>query len=162
MKHTAKLVMVTAASLIIGIASISSAQDNSRSVSPRGKMYSRYHQKGMCNFRGGRGMFPAANTLSDEQINKLKTLKTEFRNATLDLRQELRSKRLALESELAKSEPDAKTARALQKDISALNTELGQKRIEHVLEMKKIAPYGHMGQLDNGRERLKGRRLRQM
>ena len=162
MKHTAKLVMITAASFIIGIASVTFAQDDSKSNSPPGKMYSCYHQRGMGNFRGGMGMFPAARALSEEQIDKLKTLDTEFRNATLDLRQELRSKRLALESELAKVEPDAKTARALQNDISALDAELGQKRIEHVLEVKKITPYGRMGRLGDNRERPGGEHLRQM
>ena len=96
MSHTIKFIMVTAAALFIGTASVSFAEIVSKNDITPGKMHSCLHQRGMGKFRGGMGMFPAAETLSEEQINRLEALRTEFRNNTRDLRQELRSKRLAL------------------------------------------------------------------
>ena len=161
MNRTAKVIMVAAA-FFIGTASVVFAEGNTGSDIAPGKIYSCLNQRGMGKFRGGIQMLPPAGALSKEQMDKLETLRTEFRSATRDLRQELRSKRLALKSELVKKEPDAKAARTLQKDISALNSELGQKRIEHVLEMKKIAPYGSMARQRDGRERPRGGCIRQM
>lgn len=160
MKRTTKLVMAAAAFLFIGISSVAFAEDVPKDDMATGKMYSRFHRGGMGRFHGDMERFPAVETLSDEQIKKLEAQRTEFHNATRDLRQELTSKRLALKSELAKKEPDAKTARALQKDISALQSELGQKRIEHLLEMKKIAPYGCLEQFRDGRNGPRGGRFR--
>lgn len=162
MNHIVKIVMVTAVTFFIGTVSATFAENVSKDNITLGKRNSCLHQRGMSKFRGGMGMFPAGKALSEEQMKELEAERTEFRNATQDLHQELRSKMLALRSELAKKEPDAKTAMALQKEISTLNAELGQKRIEHLLEMKKIAPYGRMGQLGDGRERLRGGRFRQM
>jgi hypothetical protein len=92
--------------------------------------------------------------LSDEQAEKLQAKKSEFQTATRDLRMELRSKRLALRSELAKKAPDTKTAKSLQKEISALSAELARKRIDHVLEMKKINPYAGMGFMHNNSDEV--------
>ena len=162
MNNTAKLVMITAASFIIGIASVTFAEDASKNDNTQEKLCPCPLQKGMGKFRGGMGMSRGNEALSEEQIEKLEALRAEFQNATRDIRQELRSKRFALKSELAKKEPDAKTAKALQKDISALDTELGQKRIEHLLEMKKIAPYGEMMQQREDRKGPVGGRFRRM
>jgi len=162
MNNTAKLVMITAVSLIIGIASVTFAEDVTKNVDTQEKLCPCPLQKGMGKFRGGMGMFRGNEALSEEQIEKIEALRTQFQNATRDLRQELESGRLALKSELAKKEPDAKTAKALQKDISALDTELGQKRIDHLLEMKKIAPYSGLGQLREDREGSRGGRCRRM
>jgi Spy/CpxP family protein refolding chaperone len=162
MNKTAKLVMVAAATFIIGIASVASAEDVTKNVDAPEKMCPCPLQKGMGKFHGGMGMAPGHEALSEEQNKKLEAERTTFHNATRDLRQELKSKRFALRSELAKKEPDAKTAKALQKDISALDTELGQKRIEHLLVMKKIAPYCDMGQMGEDREGPEGGRFRRM
>ena len=66
------------------------------------------------------------------------------RNAFIESTRELRGKHyqkeLELRAELAKQNPDAKRAAELQKEVSAIKAELGQKRLEHQLKMKKDYP----------------------
>ena len=91
--------------------------------------------------------------LSDEEIQKMDQQREAFFKGTEDLRQQIYEKRLALESEFAKKNPDAKNAASLQKDISELQAQIDQKRIDHIIEMRKINPnagrgfrgYGRMG-----------------
>lgn len=78
--------------------------------------------------------------LSDEDIQKMAEQREAFFNSTQDLRQNIYQKQLALESEFAKKNPDAKIAANLQKEISDLRAQIDQKRIEHMIEMKKINP----------------------
>ena len=81
----------------------------------------------------------AAN-LSEADIQKLQEQRKAFFEATADLRQEMRQKRLALRAEMAKKSPDIAVAKNLQTEISNLQAELAQKRLEHIMEMKKINP----------------------
>lgn len=78
--------------------------------------------------------------LSDEDIQKMDEQREAFFKSTEDLRLKLYQKRLAMESEFAKKNPDAKNAANLQKEISDLRAKIDQKRIEHMIEMKKINP----------------------
>jgi zinc resistance-associated protein len=78
--------------------------------------------------------------LSDEDIQKMDDQREAFFKSTTNLRRKIYQKRLALESELAKNNPDAKNATNIQKEISDLNAQIDQKRIEHMIEMKKINP----------------------
>ena len=71
--------------------------------------------------------------------------RSEFLKATENLRQDLYAKQLELRSEFAKENPDSKKASSLQNDISKLQSQLDQKRIDQMIEMKKINP-------DAGRE----------
>jgi predicted Holliday junction resolvase-like endonuclease len=141
------MVIIAALAFLMGVASIAVAQDTSESDETQNNITTQRHgqMRGMGNFHRGSGMKMAAETLNEDQVEKLQEQRTAFQTATRDLRMELQSKKLALKSELAKKEPDAKTAKSLQKEISALKADLAQKRIEHVLEMKKIAPYAGMG-----------------
>ncbi len=50
----------------------------------------------------------------------------------------LYSKELELRSELIKNNPDASKAGALQKEVSELESNLDQKRIDHMLKMRKL------------------------
>lgn len=84
---------------------------------------------------------PIMGDLSDEELKKLDEQRKTFFEATRDLRYNIYEKKLALKSELAKKAPDAKKASDLQKEISKLKDELGQKRIDHIIKMKKINPY---------------------
>lgn len=145
------MVIIASLAFLLGAASIGFAQDTATGDDTRQGVTSqrRGEMRGMGKFQRGTGPGLATQSLSEEQIEKLQEQRTEFQTATRDLRMELQSKRLALQSELVKKEPDAKTAKSLQKEISALNAELAQKRIEHVLEMKKIAPYAGMGLMRN-------------
>ena len=52
---------------------------------------------------------------------------------------------MELRTELARENPDARKAVALQKEISALEADLDEKRIEHRLKMQKITPDGGRG-----------------
>jgi len=86
--------------------------------------------------------------LSDEEIQKMDEQRETFFKSTEDLRQNIYQKGLALESEFAKKNPDAKNAAKLQKEISDLRAQIDQKRIAHMIEMKKINPglgSGYMG-----------------
>jgi zinc resistance-associated protein len=78
--------------------------------------------------------------LSDDEIQKMDEQREAFFKSTANLRQKIYQKSLALESELAKNNPDAKNAANIQKEISDLNAQIDQKRIEHMIEMKKINP----------------------
>lgn len=106
--------------------------------------------------RGSRGRFVEQN-LSPEEIEKLDQAREKFFEATRDLRMEIRQKQLELMAEMAKKEPDTKRAFGLQKEISQLKSQLGQKRLEHRLEVKKINPYlGMQGRGPRGGAGLKG------
>lgn len=78
--------------------------------------------------------------MSDEDAAKLDQERQTFFEATSDLREKLYQKELELRSELAKPEPDAKKAAGLQKEISSLESELDQKRLEHQIQMRKDFP----------------------
>ena len=78
--------------------------------------------------------------LSDEEIKKMDDQRSAFFKSTEDLRQTLYQKRLALESEFAKKNPDTKNTVNLQKEISDLKAKIDQKRIEYLLDIKKINP----------------------
>jgi Spy/CpxP family protein refolding chaperone len=89
----------------------------------------------------GAGEGPAClQNLSEEDRAKIEGERQAFFESTDELRRELYRKRLALKSELAKKAPDPETARALQKELSDLYTQLGQQRIDHLLKIKAINP----------------------
>jgi Spy/CpxP family protein refolding chaperone len=149
------IVMITALSFLMGVTSIAAATDASTTDSDTQQNITSRHRgemRGMGNFERGSNQTIASKDLTDEQVEALQAERTAFQTATRDLRMEIQSKKLALQSELAKKEPDVKAAKSLQKEISALTAELAQKRIEHIVEMKKIAPYVGMGQLGSNTE----------
>jgi Spy/CpxP family protein refolding chaperone len=93
---------------------------------------------------GGQGY---QSNLSDEESNKLNQERQAFFEATSDLREQLYQKELELRSELTKPEPDAKKAAGLQKEISGLESDLDQKRLEQRIKMRKDFPQlGFRGQ----------------
>jgi len=81
------------------------------------------------------------NKLSEEQIQKMSEQRKAFFDATEGLRQGLYEKKAELMSVLAKRAPEAEKAKAIQKDISDLKSQLHQKKIDHYVKMKKINPY---------------------
>ena len=89
---------------------------------------------------GGYGNPGFQSDLSDEQITKFNNERQAFIKDTSDLRENLYQKELELRSELAKKEPDAKQAVAIQKEISDLEGQLSQKRVEHRIQMQKENP----------------------
>jgi len=127
----------------------------------KGKGNVRYAQndQGYGQYRGygNRGFM---GNLSEEEIAKLNEERSAFFKATQDLRQNIYQKRLELNSELAKKNPDPKKAGVLQKELSGLQGQLDQKRIEQRIRMNKINPgYGHMmgsgyGHMGSGSDRM--------
>ena len=95
---------------------------------------------GMGKGPGNPGMGAASANLTDDQIKQMEAERNAFQTATQGIRQQLNEKRQALNAELAKQTPDAATCAALQKEISDLQSQFDQKRLTHILEMKKIDP----------------------
>ena len=115
-----------------------------------GKGYGHHQRSGDCPY-GNRNV-----NLTDEQRTQLDNERQAFFDATKDVRQEIRAKRLALKAELAKKDADASVALDMQKTISGLQADLDQKRIGHIMTMRKIAPDAGFG-LHDGGGRGKGR-----
>jgi hypothetical protein len=83
--------------------------------------------------------------LSDEEIAKLDQQRSEFFNATETTRQRLYEKELALRSELAKENPDTSIASNLQSEISNLQSDLDQKRLDYEVKARKSVPNYNRG-----------------
>ncbi len=80
------------------------------------------------------------NQLDQKTIDAMQNERTAFFNATADLRNDVYRKNLELQAEFAAKNPDAAKIKNLQKDISDLEADLAQKRVDHELKMKKINP----------------------
>jgi zinc resistance-associated protein len=87
----------------------------------------------------GRGSCYMKN-LSDDEMKKAEEERDTFFKATEELRQEIYSKELELKSEIAKKNTDIEKAKKIQKEISELKAQFGQKRLDHMLKMKSINP----------------------
>jgi len=119
----------------------------------RGHMGYGYHmgpgygmQRGWGDGPRGYGGPGYRSDLSDEDLARLDKERQAFFEATSELREQLYQKELELRSELAKSEPDAKKAAGLQTEISNLEGQLDQKRLDHQIKMRKEFPRsGYMG-----------------
>ena len=94
------------------------------------------NQKG----RGGCAYGQMKADLTPEQREQMKAERQTFFDATKAARQELYAKRLELRAEMAQSEPDLEKASALQKTVSELQGDLDQKRLGHIMAMRKINP----------------------
>jgi hypothetical protein len=88
--------------------------------------------------------------LKDEDIKALEEERSVFFKATESVQQNLYSKELELRSELYKENPDVSKAGALQKEISELESTLDQKRIDHMIKMRKLSPNGSRGFMMGG------------
>ena len=81
-----------------------------------------------------------ADQMSKEQYQQLEQKREAFFKETEALRANLYEKERELQSELAKAEPDTAKASGLQKEISELQAQFDQKRIDHMVEMRKLNP----------------------
>lgn len=100
---------------------------------------------GGCWGGGHTGVAPTA-----EQYRQIDAQRQAFFVATSDLRQQIYEKDLALRSELAKDSPDAATAGKLQKELSQLEGDFEQKRLAHMIEMRKLNPNAGQGYASRG------------
>ena len=89
---------------------------------------------------GGPGYGHMMGNMNDEDYKKMDKERQTFFKETESLRQAVYQKELALESELAKKNPDVQKAADLQKEISGFNAQLDQKRIDHMIRMRGILP----------------------
>ena len=87
----------------------------------------------------GRGC-GAMKGLTEDEILKLRDAQEKFRTGTDELRQDIYAKQMALKSELAQRDPDAKKAIRLQKELSKLKAQFDEKRLTHLLALKEINP----------------------
>ena len=88
--------------------------------------------------------------MSKEEYKQWEQKREAFFTETQDLRSSLYEKERELQNELAKSEPDAAKASGLQKEISELQSKLDQKRIDHMIEMRKLNPNAGRGFIAGG------------
>jgi zinc resistance-associated protein len=114
-----------------------------------GGMHSRmYNGYGM--HHGGYG--EPGYDLGENEIKEMEKERDAFFQDTENLRRDVYTKELALRSELTKEDPDAQEAANLQKELSSLYSQLDEKRIEHMIKMRKISP-------NAGREFMGGRHM---
>ncbi len=78
--------------------------------------------------------------LSDEEAAGFQGEREAFFAATADLRRSIRQKDLELQSELAKDQVDGAKAIGIQKALSALESQLDEKRLEHRIKMHSAYP----------------------
>ena len=88
--------------------------------------------------------------LKDEDIKALEEERAAFLKVTDSIKQNLYSKELELRSELYKENPDVSKAGTLQKKISELESELDQKRIGHMIKIRKLNPNAGRGFMMGG------------
>jgi hypothetical protein len=102
--------------------------------------------------KGGSDGCPMANMtgLSPEDVKKLEDERAAFFNETGDLRQKLTEKQDELKLEFSNKEVDVEKAKAVQKEISDLEAQFDQKRIEHMVRMKTLVPDFTPGCLGHG------------
>ncbi|THB77998.1 MAG: periplasmic heavy metal sensor [Desulfobacteraceae bacterium] len=78
--------------------------------------------------------------LTPEQQEQLTSLRQKFFDDTADLRIELVSKHKEMDILLRTSAPDKEKLNQIVKEMSALQSDMEVKRIDFILEAKKIAP----------------------
>jgi len=89
---------------------------------------------------GDCGNGPRWADLTPEQREQISAQRKAFFEATRQARQDLHAKRLALKAEMAKSEADLAAAKAIQEEISGIQADLDLKRLDHIMDMRKIDP----------------------
>jgi Spy/CpxP family protein refolding chaperone len=97
------------------------------------------------------GMMKNYSSLSEEEIAKLDQQRSEFFKATEETRGQLYEKELALQSELAKENPDTNKASNLQQEISKLQGELDQERLKFEIQTRKASPNYNRTYIGHGR-----------
>ncbi len=107
-----------------------------------------HHQGGM-HYQGNYGS-RYNQDLSNEDYKQFEQKREAFFNETRELRADLNEKERELQNELVKDKLDASKASGLQKEISELRAQLDQKRIDHMVEMRKLNPKAGRGSMSGG------------
>ena len=139
--------MFTLRNVIITIASIAVLGIGINAFAHGGRGWGQH--RGNMHYQGGYGK-GNMNQISPEEYKQFEQKREAFRSETLDIRTSLFEKERALQNELAKDEPDVAEASRLQKEISGLQSQFDQKRIENMLEMRKLNPNAGRGFKSDG------------
>jgi zinc resistance-associated protein len=110
-----------------------------------------YGKWGNQSRRGGCAYGQVNANLTPEQREQMESERQAFFDATKNQRQDLYAKRLELRAEMVKSQPDLAKATALQKEVSELQGSLDQKRLNHIMAIRKINPDAGIGFMMGGR-----------
>jgi len=108
------------------------------------------HHRGGMNYQGDRGC-GYGDSMSPEASAQFEQKREAFFNETRDLRNSLFEKERELQGEMAQAEPDAAKASQLQRELSDLQSQYDQMRIDHMLEMRKLNPNAGRGFRSGGR-----------
>lgn len=134
-----------AAVAVIAMGGSAIAGKGYRQDGQRGGGYGQQYRDGGCRYADRNP------NLTTEQREQLDAERKAFFNATRKERQDLRAKRLALRSEIAKSELDVNAVKGLQEEISRMQADLDQKRLDHLVTVRKIDPDAGRGFFEGGR-----------
>ena len=107
------------------------------------------HHRGGMQYQGGYGN-GNVDQMNPESYKQFEQKREAFFSETQDIRTSLFEKERELQNELAKDEPDMAQASQLQKEISDLQSQFDQKRIEHMVEMRKLNPNAGRGYKSGG------------
>lgn len=143
-RNKSKMVMLVTIAAILGIGAYAFADWGGYGMGGWGQHHGGYHMGW-----GGPG-YGDKSDLSEEDYEKLDDQMQTFYKETESIRQKIYEKELALRSELAKENPDAKKATDLQKELSGLESEFNQKRIDHMLALRKDNPNFNRGFMGRG------------
>ena len=152
---TKKIIAVLAVVALVGFGSYAFA-DRNEGYGQRGYDH---HGYGMDSGRHGSGMGYGhrgyrddsrsdrdyEGDLTRDEIRQLEEAREAFYKGTKELRDNIYDKEVDLSRELAGENPDKQKAAKLQKEISELRSNLDQKRLDHQIETRKIAPNAGRG-----------------
>jgi len=144
---TRAVIAGVAAIAVIAMGGSAIAGKGYRQDGQRGGGYGQQNRDGDCRYANRNP------NLTPEQREQLDAERKAFLEATRKARQDLRARRLALKAEIAKSELDIDAARGLQQEISRMQADLDQKRLEHIENVRKIDPDAGRGFFGKGRGR---------
>jgi len=102
-------------------------------------------QKPGCDKKSG---FKKYLNLSDEQLAKMKELRTRFRDETRDLRYSLAIKRLEMRKLFTDPKTDDATLLAKQKEMSKLRQQIWDKKAQMKIEWRKVLTPEQIAKLD--------------
>jgi Spy/CpxP family protein refolding chaperone len=83
--------------------------------------------------------------LTQEQADRLEAARESFYRETRDLRNQIYDRSAQIRQEFSKEPPDRNRIQDLQKEISKLESELDQKRLDYQLKTRDIAPESEGG-----------------
>ena len=93
----------------------------------------------------GWGNRAGLSDLTDGEAAVIDEAREKFYTETKELRSQIRELRTDLRDEMTKDTPDEARVLELQKELSGVRAEFDQKRVQHRLEMQKIAPENFKG-----------------